>query len=439
MDADRMTEPTTRVPRLEWLLRALLVRPVRAVAIAAVVCLLLGSAVAVKAGSALPYPDEHEYVALATNVAHHGGYSYDGIHPTAYRPPGYPLFLAGLRAVGLGVVGMRVAGALLLALSVLLLYALLRRIYGARTATLTCCVTAIYPLLLYTSTRLYPQALSLALLLGSLIAGHNALISASRRGRILWAALAGLAGGAQLLTVPSVGLLLLAIAIVIIGLRRSGVLAMALAIGALLPVGWALRNYEAMHAFVPISTNTGLNLLIGNSAHATPSSGLQADVSRYMRYVASRHLGEVQANAYYLRAAEHWVLHHPLREVVLYAGKVAYDFAPINHLHTAAEASSGTAIVSAVTYLPFLALFVLRLLAMAIRRSRLMPGEMLLIVVVVGNALVQAINMSRVRYRVPTDPFMIAIGLTLVVGLLDARRQTRQTSTAGSTNTLSRA
>jgi hypothetical protein len=34
---------------------------------------------------------------------------------------------------------------------------------------------------------------------------------------------------------------------------------------------------------------------------------------------------------------------------------------------------------------------------------------------------------------------MIAIGLTLVVGLLDARRQTRQTSTAGSTNTLSRA
>jgi hypothetical protein len=217
---------------------------------------------------------------------------------------------------------------------------------------------------------------------------------------------------------------LLAIAVVVTLARRSGALVLALAIGALLPVGWAIRNYEAMHAFVPISTNTGLNLLIGNSEHATPSSGLQANVSRYMRFAQSHHLGEVQANTYYLHAAERWALHHPLREAALYAGKVAYDFAPINRLHTTGEASSGTAIVSAATYLPFLALFVLRLVAVALRRSRLMSGELLLLAIVIGNALVQAINMSRVRYRVPTDPFMIAIGLALVVSLAAARRRT---------------
>jgi hypothetical protein len=416
-----MAGSTQRVPRLEALLAAVAARPLRFALVAALLCLVLGCGFAVKAGSALPYPDEQEYFKLATNVARHGAYSYDGIHPTAYRPPGYPLFLSVLRATGLGVVGLRAVGALVLALSILLLYVLLRRIYGPRVTVLTCCVTAVYPLLLYTSTRLYPQALSLALLLGGLIAGHNALLAPSNRGRLLWATLAGLLVGAQLLTVPPVGVLLLAIALVVTVVRRSGVLIVALAIGVLLPLGWAVRNYEAMHAIVPISTNTGLNLLIGNSEHTTPSSGLQADVSRYMRYVKSHHLGEVQANTYYLHAAERWVGHHPLREAILYAGKVAYDFAPINQLHTAGEASSGTAIVSAVTYLPFLALFVLRLIAVAIRRSRLMPGELLLIAIVIGNALVQAINMSRVRYRVPTDPFMIAIGLALIGGLFRAR------------------
>jgi hypothetical protein len=406
---------------VEWLLGSVAARPLHYVTAAAVACLVLGCGFALKAGSALPFPDEHEYFTLATNVAHHGAYSYDAIHPTAYRPPGYPLLLSGLRAAGVGVLGLRVAGALLLALSILLLYVLLRRIYGSHVTVLTCCVSAVYPLLLYTSTRLYPQALSLALLLGSLIAGRNALVPAARRRRLLWAALAGLLGGAQLLTVPPVGLLLIAIAVVVTLVRRSGALVLALAIGALLPVGWAVRNYEAMHAFVPISTNTGLNLLIGNSEHTTPSAGLQANVSRYMHFAQSHHLGEVQANTYYLHAAERWVQHHPLREAALYAGKVAYDFAPINRLHTAGEASSGTAIVSAVTYLPFLALFVLRLLAVALRRSRLMPGELLLLAIVIGNALVQAINMSRVRYRVPTDPFMIAIGLALIGGVFRAR------------------
>src|SRR5436309_1833189 len=176
--------------------RALVVHPFRLGMIAAAVCLMLGVAFAGRAGSALPYPDEHEYCTLATNVAHHGIYSYDGVHPTAYRPPGDPLFLAGLRLLGIGVVGMRVAGAVLLAGSALLLFVLLKRIFGARTAVATCCVTAVYPLLLYTSTRLYPQALSLALLIAALIAGDNALASSSHRSRLLWVALAGGLGGA---------------------------------------------------------------------------------------------------------------------------------------------------------------------------------------------------------------------------------------------------
>jgi hypothetical protein len=235
----------------------------------------------VKAGTALPFPDEREYFTLATNLAYHGFYSYDGLHPTAHRPPGY---LAGLRATGVGVVGLRITGAALLAASVLLLFIPLRRIYRALTVLATCCVVAIYSLLLYASTRLYPQALSLTRLLIVLIAGDRALASASVRARMLWGALAGLMGGALFLAVPPVGLLLVAIAIGVIAIRRSAtyVVLSALAIGVALPVAWAIRNYAAMHAFVPVSTNTGLNLLIGNREHATPASGLTAHVSPYI-------------------------------------------------------------------------------------------------------------------------------------------------------------
>jgi hypothetical protein len=432
-----MAKSVAGTPRPELLLRGLLARPLRSAVIVAALCLVLGIAVAVEAGSTLRFPDEREYLSLATNVADHGSYSYDGLHPTAYRPPGYPLFLAGLRAVGLGVVGMRVAGAQLLALSILLLFVFLRRIYGPLTTLATCGVTAVYPLLLYSSTRLYPQALSLTLLLATLIAGQQALSASSARARLLWGALAGLLGGAQFLVVPPVGLLTLAIAVGVIAIRRKGLhaLLVALAVGALLPAAWAFRNYEAMDAFVPVSTNSGLNLLIGNSEHATPSTGLDADVSRYTQYAKSHHLclppycrtlvnpSEVGANAYFQREALKWALHHPFRELALYAGKAAYNFAPINRLHTAGESSPGTALVSAVTYLPFLALFVLQLLFWALGRRRMTPGEALLVAIIIGNALVQAVSMTRVRYRVPTDPLIIAVGVNLLLGLLPTRRR----------------
>jgi hypothetical protein len=76
-----------------------------------------------------------------------------------------------------------------------------------------------------------------------------------------------------------------------------------------------------------------------NSERATPSSGLTANVSRYTSYATSHHLGEVQSSTYYERKALDWAVRHPARETVLYAGKVVYDFAPTNRLHTDAEAS----------------------------------------------------------------------------------------------------
>ncbi|HEX7572883.1 MAG TPA: hypothetical protein VF514_07295, partial [Bacteroidota bacterium] len=60
-------------------------------------CILTAGLIARVATVALFHPplwsDDIDYVALGKSLAHGDGYQIDG-HPTAYRPPGYPLFLA---------------------------------------------------------------------------------------------------------------------------------------------------------------------------------------------------------------------------------------------------------------------------------------------------------------------------------------------------------
>lgn len=56
----------------------------------------------------LPYPDEqwyfHDY---AQNIAKYHIFSRDGINPTAFHPPVYPLLLGGVVNLGFGITAAR--------------------------------------------------------------------------------------------------------------------------------------------------------------------------------------------------------------------------------------------------------------------------------------------------------------------------------------------
>src|SRR3954447_21667341 len=69
-------------------------REQRLVLVLVLVMFLGGAAYALHLGNTLPYPDERDFFALATNLAHSGRFTIDGRTPTAYRAPGYPLVLA---------------------------------------------------------------------------------------------------------------------------------------------------------------------------------------------------------------------------------------------------------------------------------------------------------------------------------------------------------
>jgi hypothetical protein len=164
-----------------------------------------------------------------------------------------------------------------------------------------------------------------------------------------------------------------------------------------------------------VSTNTGVNLLLGNSPKATATSGITADYSAYARVVAARHLDEAQANNYYFDSALKWIRHHPEHALVLYVEKVLYHFSPVNRLYVSEAQSRLESLLAIVTFVPILLLFSVRLVLA--RRLRMPRAETLLVLLVVMNALIQALAFTRVRFRVPLDPFMIAVSVGLVVHL----------------------
>src|SRR4051794_8621874 len=90
-------------------------REQRLVLFLVLVMFLGGAAYALHLGNTLLYPDERDFFALATNLAHSGRFTIDGRTPTAYRAPGYPLLLAIFVAVGASVRLLRIVNVAALA------------------------------------------------------------------------------------------------------------------------------------------------------------------------------------------------------------------------------------------------------------------------------------------------------------------------------------
>jgi 4-amino-4-deoxy-L-arabinose transferase-like glycosyltransferase len=380
--------------------------------------ILVGGGYALTLGSQLRFPDEVDYVTIATNLAHKGTYSLDGLMPTAYRPPGYPTLLAALQVVGIGVRGARLANVVMLALTVAGVWVLARRVGGPRAAALAVCVSAIYPLFIYTAGTLYSQTMAGVFFIWALVALVACLDAQTGRRRILLAAGGGVLFSIGFLTVPTFGASFVGVLIWMVFVRHRSAVALVVVTviaAAVLPAAWTLRNAIIFHAFVPVSTNNGVNLLEGNSENTNPTAGNLTDLSRYAA-VARQYTDEVERSDYYARAALSWISAHKFRAAVLYLEKTVNYFNPRNDLVTSSQESRVNDVLSFVSYVPLLLLFFGRL-----ARFRVHPigsVEALLIGLYIGNAFVMAIYYTKVRYRVPLDPLLILVTASFVVSLV---------------------
>lgn len=401
--------------------------------VAVAVNLLLTGGYAILLGEQLRFGDERDYVALARSLAEGEGYTSDGGTPTAFRPPGYPLLLlpAYLATDG-SVLAMRWVGVLALAGSVWLAYLLGRRTGSAAAGALAAVLMAGYPLLIYTASTLYPQVPALFLLLLTIELGLRATPTPDEpppRRRWVVAVLAGAAAGLLILTVPTFGP---SVALVIGWLawrhRRRATrqlayraVAVLMIMAAVPPAAWCVRNALQLGAFVPVATNTGVNLLLGNSEGVTAGGGRVGDISRYENHAIEQDLDEIEQNHFYTRAALDWIVTHPADAATLYVGKVLNTFSFRNELATTGQADPLKDLVSALTYYPILVLAVLRLLLA--RRWPMHALEKVSLILILVNIAVLAVFFTRLRLRLPLDGLTILLAAAAVVHLLPRRDQ----------------
>lgn len=192
---------------------------------------------------------------------HH--FAHLGWFPSSYRPPAWPLALAGVwSATGIDVESARLTTLALGVATCVLGAHLGRRVGGPRTGVVAGLLLAVDPLLLSSTASIGSEALFTALLL----AGVLTALRARERSGWRTAAFAGALTGAAALTRTNGLALIPLVAWLVVPLprgrwwyRRSAVTLLA---AAAVIAPWSLRNAVELHHFVPVSTEAG-NTLAG--------------------------------------------------------------------------------------------------------------------------------------------------------------------------------
>ena len=104
----------------------------------------------------------------------------------------------------------------------------------------------------------------------------------------------------------------------------------------------------------------------------------------------------------------HWRAAHPGDAIRLYFRKVLNYFNFRNELFVRTESSTWRDAVQFLAYYPLLLAVLARLVML--KRFPMTPGEGLLYLLYFGNALLSAVFFTRMRFRMPFDFLLVALG-----------------------------
>lgn len=231
------------------------------------------------------------YLLFAKGIASGRGYVSAGGDPTAYYPPGYPYFLgsvnwilerlgAAAHMVPVTLVLQALMGAATAGMVVVVASRVAAPLLGAdralRTGVIAGSLMAVWPNLIAQTGLVLSEPLFLFLFVGLLMAITRVLddhgggsAGDPPPGRLRHVSIAAVMFAACVVVRPQSTLFVLPILVVVLMLCRwdrrdvarvGGAFVVAL---ALVLVPWTIRNAVRLHAFVPLTTNTGDNLCLG--------------------------------------------------------------------------------------------------------------------------------------------------------------------------------
>lgn len=222
---------------------------------------------ALVASKGLVQDDAPSYRDLGRNLAHGQGFVFSpGAEPTAWRAPAYPVFLGAIfKMTGDSETVARAANALLWVGTTACVAVIAFQLLEPSAALLACALVAFFPEFIGLSGLLYSESLSIFLFVASLAA----LVALAVKRRWSLAILTGVLLGCCILSRST--FVVLPCLIVLAGfaglLKRSQAIVVALLAFALMGC-WTARNYRLLHLFIPVESNSTMNLFMGSRPYA---------------------------------------------------------------------------------------------------------------------------------------------------------------------------
>jgi len=350
--------------------------------------------------------DGIEYHALAQQLATGNGYVTNEGIPTAFRPIGYPLFLALLFKIGgTGLLWIRLVQVILSSATILIVYALARRMMGTMPAIISAGIVAVYPYFIFIAGAILPTCWFSFLL----VLGVYFIVRAKEKHGKIKIGLAGILLGLATLTLPSAAVLVLLTAFWLFAVNYSQpkrAIMRTLILGfctSLVVVPWIYRNY-AVFGKPTIATNGGRNFWLGNNPAATASSGNNVALTESLAAHLNSVQSEIEKEHIYYQEGKQFISQHPDRFIKLAMLK-AINFWRLFPMPTSGYPSMENtsrwigAFASGV-------LFALGLVGLITTWKSAKPEGSLLLMFFIAFTILHAIFISKVRMRLPLDHFV---------------------------------
>lgn len=266
----------------------------------------------------VPHSDMASFDNRGMALLQHGTFNVDGdqlgYNASTYRPPLYPLLLAGIYALfGHVYTPVYLLQALLGTLMLAEIYGLGKLARRPNVGLLAAAVCAVFPPLIGYCGILLSETLFFALLLAAV----GMLLAGLQSGRMKTFVAAGILFGFAGLARP-VGLLTGLLLLIAAGIFKQPQykikhLLVTFVAAILLVLPWTIRNYLEFHRFVLVETATGINLFIGNNDKAKGDFVPKYDqLPSYQAAMQKSHnIVEVDENLKH--AALDWIGAHPAR------------------------------------------------------------------------------------------------------------------------------
>lgn len=386
--------------------------------------------------------DARDYLRLGHSLARGHGWGRSlvapGGGPEGYRPPGYPIWLAGvLKLTGGGLTTVRLLGAALGAVVPALVAVLARQIgWSRRTAAVAGGITVVLPSLVIASIAPMSESLFVPMSLGVIVAA----MAFRRSGRVGALATSGALLGLATLVRPVGGILVIPVVAIAVSAPRTGrrkvAAALAIALAVVPCAAWEIRQVDAFHAAVPLTTQGGF-LLAGTydsaSAQVPGQAGvwLPYDLDPSEAALVARHPtdDEAQVSGLLDHAAVRYATHHPGYDVTVLTDNTLrlFDLSDPDFERRVTVSEYGVpgwlGTAEQVGGLSVLVLAVAGLAQAAVRRRDwavwMAPLVLLLVTIPVQ---------SYTRFRAPVDPYLALLAAFAITSML--RRRTRAPSAA---------